>query len=149
MGRLPLFDLVLSSAGPANGCQTKDAAVIRVAAVAECMVTSLLTDLTHLRGLEACLSPECPADVDRDTSDSLRALYEQWVRDADAALERVGRAEHLGATVGAAESLRDEVTRERALLEVTRDDVERARREFRAGRSFTLEEVRRELGRGL
>jgi len=149
MGRLPLFDLVLSSVSPSNGSQPRDAAVSRVGTVADCMVTSLLAELAHVRGLEACLSPTSPSDVDRETSDSLRSLYEQWVCDADVAMERIARAERLGATVCQAETLRDELMRERALLGVTRDDIELGRRQFSNGRSNTLEEVRRELRRSV
>jgi glycerol-3-phosphate dehydrogenase len=149
MVALPLFDIVLSSLSSSNECRTTDATMSHLAAVAECAVASSLADLAHLRGFDACLSPADAADVDPTTSDSLRALYDQWVRDADALLERISQSERLGATVVNAERLRDELMRERTLLGITRNDIESARCRFNDGRSYTLEEVRRELRLGV
>jgi hypothetical protein len=147
MSALPLFDSVLLAAtgnAPATG-PVKD----RVAYFCAQLVRSALTDLAEIESLDKGLAPSDGDPFDPQSAVLLRGMYEQWTRDADAVLERVAKVERMGVAVAAAEELRDAQGRLLAMIQVTLDDVEKGRRLFRQGRTWTREEIRGELGLGV
>jgi hypothetical protein len=145
MSALPLFDSVLLSA---TGQNRAPSTIDRVARFSEQLVRSTLTDLVEIQSLDNGLAqPE--GDFDAQSAVLLRGMYEQWTRDADAVLERVGKVERMGIAVSAAEDLRDAQGRLLAMLQVSLDDIETGRRQFRQGRIWTREELRGELGLGI
>jgi len=147
MSALPLFDSIFMTAAgdaPPNPC-----AIDRLARFSQQLVQSALTDLTEIESLDSGLAPPDADAFDTHAALLLRGMYEQWTRDADAVLERVAKVERMGITVPAAQQLRDAQGRLLAMLQVTLDDIQRGRRQFRQGRTWTREEIRGELGSGI
>lgn len=145
MSALPLFDSVFLSA---TGQNRAPSTIDRVTLFSEQLVRSSLTDLAEIQSLDNGLAqPE--GDFDSQSAVLLRGMYEQWTRDADAVLERIGKVERMGIAVAAAEELRDAQGRLLAMLQVGLDDIENGRRQFRQGRIWTREELRGELGIGI
>ena len=148
MSALPLFDFILSSAGTGPSGTGRPTAVDRLARLAERLIASALEELRGIREFDVCLAPASPAEFDRQAAMLLRGMYEQWVRDADAVLDRVGRVTRLGRKVAGADDIRNEQGRVLAMLGTTIDELEESRRLFRTGRTYSAEEVRRELRAG-
>lgn len=147
MSALPLFDIVLSARGrgPWSAANTD-----RLARLTEGLIRSALVELQQIEALDACLAAPDPAAFDEQAAALLRGMYEQWARDADAVLDRVASAQRLGVSVAPASTeLRDSQGRVRAALAVTPQAVAEAQAQFVAGRTLTLEEVRRELRIGV
>ena len=134
MVALPLFDIVLSSHE-----------AHRSARVAAEFVQSAMEELQHIENLDASLAPADPSGFDRQTIAILRGMYEDWARATEGLLERVGRLEHRGTPVTAADALRDAHGRTRAMLSISLDRLERGHRAALEGKSIPIEEVRREL----
>jgi len=108
-----------------------------------------MTDLADIESFDKGLARPDAADFDPQSAILLHGMYEQWTRDADAVIERVGKVERMGIIVPSASSLRDAQGRLRAMLQVTLDDVQRGRRQFRQGRVWSREEIRGQLGLGI
>lgn len=147
MSALPLFDSVLLSA--AGDTPATPSAVDRLAHFTEQLVRSGLTDLADIESFDNGLARPDAADFDPQSAILLRGMYEQWTRDADAIIERVAKVEGMGITVPSGNKLRDAQGRLLAMLQVTLDDIQRGRRQFRQGRTWNREEIRGELGLGI
>lgn len=109
------------------------------------LVDSALTDLKNIERLDEGLSSANPAQFDRATAALIRGLYDQWAREAEGLLDRISSFELRSRRVPGAEGLRDANGRIRAMLSVSLDHVEEARRQLAEGRTIPLAEVRREL----
>jgi hypothetical protein len=135
MVALPLFDVVLSfNQSPA-----------RSAAVAGELAKSALEDIQHVENLDEGLAPSDPSQFDRQTIALLRSMYEEWVRAAEALLERIDRLERAGTSVAGSNALRDAHGRTRAMLSLSLDQLEEGHRAAITGRGIPIQEVRREL----
>jgi hypothetical protein len=148
MSALPLFDIVLAARrghGPSSADSTE-----RLARLTERLIRSALVELQQIEALDACLAAPDVSAFDEQAATLLRGMYDQWARDADAVIDRVSRAQRVGVSVAAdLDELRDAQGRVRAALAVTPQAVAEAHAQFAAGRSRTLEEVRRELRVGV
>ena len=147
MSALPLFDSVLLNT--TGNATANPPAVERLAQFTEQLVRSALTDLADIESFDKSLARPDASDFDPQSAILLRGMYEQWTRDTDAILERVAKVERLGINVPSAKNLRDAQGRLLAMLQVTLDDIQRGRRQFRQGRVWTREEIRGELGLGI
>jgi hypothetical protein len=127
----------------------KPSAVDRISLFSEQLVRSALTDLAEIECLDQGLTRSETDEFDPHAALLLRGMYEQWTRDADAVLERVAKVEHMGIAVPSAGILRDAQGRQLAMIQVTLDDIQHGRRQFRQGRTWTREELRGELGLGI
>lgn len=148
MSALPLFDIVLAAR---RGQDSSSAASTeRLTRLTEQLIRSTLMELQQIEALDACLAAPDPTPFDEQAATLLRGMYDQWARDADAVLDRVTVARGLGVPVDRAfDELRDAQGRVRAALAVTPQAVAEAHAQFAAGRTYTLEEVRRELRVGV
>ena len=151
MSALPLFDVVLSSQGRSRG---KGAPSVDekqfLTELTDRLIRSALVELQQIEAIDACLADHASAHFDEQAAAVLRGMYEQWVRDADGVLDRAGRAGGLGAQLAPVVSeLRDAQGRVRAALAVTPEAIADARADFAAGRTYSIEEVRRELRAGV
>jgi hypothetical protein len=148
MSALSLFDIVLAAR---RGQGSSSAAGMeRLARLTEQLIRSALLELQQIEALDACLAAPDPTTFDEQAATLLRGMYDQWARDADAVLDRVTSAQSLGVPVDPAfDELRDAQGRVRAALAVTPQAVAEAHAQFAAGRTYTLEEVRRELRVGV
>src|SRR5258706_3749981 len=144
MSALPLFDSVLLAA--TGDASAKASAIGRLARFSEQLAQSAMTDLAEIESLDAGMASTDDDAFDAQAAVLLRGMYEQWTRDADAVLERIAKVERMGIAVSTAPKLRDAQGRLLAMLQVTLDDVQRGRRQFRQGRVWTREEIRGELG---
>ena len=135
MVALPLLDMVIASG------QTPQ----RSARVAAQLARAALGELEEIENLEDGLSPEDPAEFDRQTAAILRGLYERWAMEAELLLERIERLQRMGQAIADAEALRRAHGRTRARLSISLDDMEQGLRDAVEGRTVPLEEVRREL----
>ncbi len=141
MSSLALFDLAIGAGDPPNGAPAD-----RAARLAERLVDASLGCLRYLQELDVALVPAPGRPFDRRTAVLLRAMYEEWGRDAESVVERVRRVERSGGRlVEGAIRLRDEHGRVMAMLNVTLDDIDEARDQIRRGDTHSIEEVRREL----
>lgn len=147
MSALPLFDSVLLNA--AASVPATPSATDRLAHFAHQLVQSSISDLADIESFDNALARPDAEDFDPQSAILLRGMYEQWTRDADAVLERVAKVERMGIPVASAQPLRDAQGRLLAMLQVSLDDIQQGRRQFRQGRSWTREEIRAELGIGL
>lgn len=134
MVSLSLLDVVIS-----------DAAAERSSAVAAQLVQSALSEYDRIKQLDGELAPRSNAEHDRHTAVLIRGMYEDWARQADALLDRVTRVQKRFGPVADSEKLGDMYGRTRAMLSVTLEQIERARRDVAEGRTIPMEEVRREL----
>jgi hypothetical protein len=151
MSALPLFDVVLSSHGRSRvtGAPARDETEF-LTGLTDQLIRSALGELRQIEALDACLAGHRSAAFDEQAAAVLRGMYDQWVRDADAVLDRAGRAGALGVQLASAVSeLRDAQGRVRAALAVTPEAITEARADFDAGRTYSTEEVRRELRAGV
>src|SRR5579884_700145 len=118
MTALPLLDVVLASDRPPN----------RSVAVADRLISASLSELQEIKQLDESLSPETPAQFDRQTAALVRGMYEDWARQTEALLDRVRTLEaHTGPLVRA-EELRDAHGHVRAMLSVSLDAIEESLR---------------------
>ena len=147
MSALPLFDSVLLNS--VGGTPSNPSAVDRLAQFSEQLVRSAMTDLANIETFDRGLARPDTADFDPQSAILLRGMYEQWTRDTDAVLERVAKVERMGIAVPSANNLRDAQGRLLAMLQVTLDDIQHGRRQFRQGRVWNREEIRGELGLGI
>lgn len=142
MSSLALFDLAIGAGEPL----TDGAPADRTARLAARLVGAALGSLRYLRELDAALAPIGGRVFDRRAAVLLRAMYEEWGRDAESVLERVRRVEQsAGRAVEGAIELRDGHGQVLAMLSVTLEDIDQAREQIRRGETHTIEEVRREL----
>ena len=137
MVALPLFDAVLSERQPE-----------RSAKVAAELIRSALSEIRHIENLDEKLAPADSTQFDRRTVALLRGMYEEWARQAEELLDRVGPLERTGPIAGA-EELRNAHGRTRALLSIPLDRLERSHKDAVQGRTVPAEEVRRELRLGI
>jgi hypothetical protein len=147
MSALLLFDFAFSAGQAADAAPQQHAD--RLARLAEQLVAASLGELAAVSGLDASLAPRGPGEFDRQAAVLLRGMYEQWSRDADAVIERAGRVARLGRDVPRLTELRDEQGRVLAMLKSSIEDIEQARRQVRAGPTFTTREVRDALRAGV
>ena len=144
MSSLALFDLAIGVGGPSlpAGGEAAD----RTGRLAERLVDAALGELRYLQELDAALAPGPGRAFDRRAAVLLRAMYEEWGRAADAALQRIRRVElSTGRAVADCPRLRDAHGRVMAMLSVTLEDIDEARDQIRRGETYSIEEVRREL----
>ncbi|HEY2588747.1 MAG TPA: hypothetical protein VGI81_23595 [Tepidisphaeraceae bacterium] len=138
MVALPLFDVVMSSEHAGRSTD-----------VARQLVEAALGELDRIGKLDQSLAPADPAQFDRKTAALIRGLYEQWAREAESLLDRVAQAERRFGPVARSRELHDAVGRTAAMLSISLDDMEAARRDVAEGRLFSREEARRELRLGI
>jgi hypothetical protein len=139
MGALPLIDLVLSS--PNRTGQSR--------AITSQLMESALRELEQLKRLDDTLMPDSKAASDRPTAVLVRGMYEEWAHQAEALLERVERLQSRSGPVDGYELLRDAHGRTKAMLSVSLEEMEQARRDVAEGRLIPAQEVRRELRLGV
>lgn len=144
MSALPLFDSVLLSA--AGNASANRSATDRLTHFAHQLVQSSLGDLADIEAFDKALARPDAEDFDPQSAILLRGMYEQWTRDVDAVLERVAKVERMGIPVPSAQPLRDAQGRLLAMLQVSLDDIQQGRRQFRQRRTWTREEIRAGLG---
>ena len=135
MFALPLFDVVLCS-NDAGGRPSK---------LAVQMIESALSELRQIEKIDQSLAPRDPLHFNRETAALIRGMYEKWGGEAEALLSRIDQVEKRFGRLTSSESLRDAVGRTRAMLSISLDDMEEARRQIREGRLTPVGEVRREL----
>ncbi|MDB5304411.1 MAG: hypothetical protein JWM97_1960 [Phycisphaerales bacterium] len=138
MVALPLFDVILAS----------DESPERARGFAAQVVRASLSDLGQIEKLDENLMPEGSSLFDRQKAVLLRGMYEEWARQTEGVLYRLGRLEKRSILVEGAGELRDGYGRTRAMLSVSPEQVEAAERDLEAGKVTPLEEVRRELQLG-
>jgi hypothetical protein len=147
MTAFPLFDSIFQAASrEANGSAAQIPS--RLAALAEQLVRSALTDLSEIEAFDVALAPSDDGAFDEQSAVLLRGMYEQWTRDADAVLERIAKVQRMGLAVNGIAELRDAHGRLLAMLQISLDDITRGRRQFRQGPTWTKEQIRSELGLG-
>jgi hypothetical protein len=139
MVALPLFDVVLSSQRAAD----------RSGPLAAELIESALGELERIERIDQSLAPPDPARFDRPSMALIRGMYESWASDVDALLDRIRQVERRFGKLDSAERLRDAQGRTRAMLAISLDDMEEARRQIVSGKLHSLEEVRRDLGLGV
>jgi hypothetical protein len=134
MSSLALFDLAVSATQPSGEIR-----------LAERLVESSLSDLRYLRELDASFAPSPKHAFQREAAVVLRALYEDWARGADAALQRVSRIERQGRSVSGYAELRDAHGQVMAMLSTSLPETDRARGQMARGETSEMQEVRGEL----
>jgi hypothetical protein len=135
MVALPLFDVVISS-------ESADRAI----RVASRLASSALIERSEIQKLDDSLAPDDPIQFDRQTTALIRGMYEQWVHEAEALLDRIADVERRFGPVPGVEQLRHAHGKTMAMLSISLDAMEAGSRDLAEGRVHTLEEVRRELG---
>ena len=139
MVALPLFDVILCSSDAAD----------RSSKMAVQMIESALSELRQIEKIDQSLAPPDPLHFDRETAALIRGMYEKWVGETEALLDRIDQVEKRFGRLTSSESLRDAAGRTRAMLSISLDDMEAARRQIREGRLAPVGEVRRELRIGV
>jgi len=139
MGALPLIDLVLSS--PNRIDQSR--------AITSQLMESALRELDQIKRLDETLMPDSTAVSDRPTAALVRGMYEEWAHQAEALLERVERLQSRSGPVEGYELLRDAHGQTKAMLSVSLEEMDQARRDVAEGRLIPAQEVRRELRLGV
>ena len=117
----------------------------RSARIAEELIESSLSQITHLRRLDESLAPADPKSFDRRTIALLREMYERWAQDAEGLLIQLEAVQQRRVHIPRLEELKNAHGRTRAMLAISLDDLERGHREAVAGRTTPIGEVRREL----
>ena len=111
---------------------------------AERWVAAALAEEAALREHDDRLYPGAAADADAMASaHRLHAAWRRWAHDAESLLDRLG---HAGQTVARADELERAVGRVKAMLKLTPEQLNERRRQALDDRTFSGEEVRRELG---
>ena len=136
MDPLPTLDVLLND--PATG---KD----RLTRAVESAVTAALAELAAIEAFDAASAPESVYQFDRPVATAVRALYEAWVAVAEPLESRLAAAFARAGPIVGAELLHRKVGRTLARLTITLDDDEQSIRDEIEGRTYSVEEVRREL----
>jgi hypothetical protein len=136
---LPLLDFAMSAPERIDAARTISAHFIE----------SILADLGWIKKIDATLIPNSKAGLERPLAALVRGLYEDWARQAEGLLDRVEQLQARSKPIGGYESLRDAHGRTRAMLSISLEDMEQARRDLIEGRTVPAEEVRRELRVGV
>ena len=110
----------------------------------EVLVEAAITELRRIEAVDDSLSPSDPAHFDGPNAALIRGMYQQWASDAKSLLDRLANIEGFGPGTAAAK-LHDAYGRTLAMLSISLDDMECARRAIAEGRLLSREEVRREL----
>lgn len=141
---VPLFDLLerqeqaAADAAPQGG-RPSVRLVERAAA-------ALREDFRRLRELEREFGNA--ADDDAAELELLRSvwrMFDDWAREAEQVLARLGRVETAGRVVPHADGLRDDYGFARARLSITPEQVIRAKQQVRRGEVVSAKELRDEL----
>ena len=145
MSGLSLLDVLLYSAANGAGGSTAADGPKRIEQVAQQLVDCTQHDYQELNKLDEFLTPDDSDSGQIELSAILRAMYDEWSRQAEAVLDKVSIITGTGVVLQRIEELRDAHGRTRAMLSVSLNDIAEARRQAREGRTYKLEEVRREL----
>jgi len=117
--------------------------------VASQFIAAALTDLDGIGKLDMILMP-VGRPMSRQHALLVHGLYSDWALQAESLLTRIERLEHrIGRKLPRADELRDAHGRTRAMLSISVDDMEQARREIAEGKTIPIAEVRRELRIGV
>jgi hypothetical protein len=138
MDNLALFDLAMSD--PIAGDADRKQALIAD------LVGALVTQMHYLREFDGWLAPNEGAGFDRAAAIVLRTAYEQWVKTAGGAIERIERLNKSGLPVPNLSELIHQHGRAMAMLSTSLEDLDRARQQIKDGQTHSREEVLRELG---
>lgn len=122
----------------------------RATSVTTAMTDEALAEYARLDALDLDLGERNQAGAfDRHAALLLTAAYEEWGDRADALLRRVAKLHRRGLTVPRAGELRDAVGRTRAMLKVSIEDLDVAKKQLERGEGIPGEDVRRELLAGI
>jgi hypothetical protein len=134
MVAMPLLDGIFSAEDCAD----------RSSRIAIKLIQCALGHLHQIEQLDESLAPADPAEFDRDTVALIYGMYEEWVRAAEALLDRTNPLERRLGPLEGADTLRHACGRTRAMLMVPVERLERDH--YLADKPGTpIEEVRREL----
>jgi hypothetical protein len=113
--------------------------------LAEQMVAASLTSGKMLRELRDRMFPSHPEPAAVAVAQTLRAEFQEWVRDAEAAHARAQQLERQGLSVAGAAELDNLIGATLAMLQVTLEDHFRSLDQIAGGQTFSIEDLRREL----
>ena len=113
---------------------------------AERWVAAALAEEAALREHDDALFPIAGDDAGAATAARLRGAWLKWADDADALLDALRRMARQAGMVEGASRLDYAVGRARAMLSMTPELIQARRAQVERGETFSLEEVRRELG---
>lgn len=137
MSSLALYDTAVAMTG-GNGIGRERADTRQLA---EQLAASLLGDVQNLWDFYLSFSHE----QNPGAEERVRAQFEQWARDADAAIERIKQVRREQGEVARYEELYHAHGKVMAMLSVSLEDVREGRAQIRRGEGIPLEEVKREL----
>jgi hypothetical protein len=89
--------------------------------------------------------PSHPEPAAVAVAQTLRAEFQEWVRDAEAAHARAQQLERQGLSVAGAAELDNLIGATLAMLQVTLEDHFRSLDQIAGGQTFSIEDLRREL----
>jgi hypothetical protein len=112
---------------------------------AERWIAAALAEAAALRGHDDSLYPSEEDSAGLTEAGRIRDAWRQWAADAELLLQQVDAATK-GTTIPGADRVAYEVGRARAMLTVTPEKVQAARRQVAEGKTVSSEEARRELG---
>lgn len=116
-----------------------------LARLAEQMTAASITSGKMLRELRERMFPINDEPSALDVAHTLRAEFQQWVAESQAVFERAQRLELAGRPIPGTRELGDLIGVTLAMLQVTPQDHLRSLRQARAGKTLSIEELRREL----
>ncbi|HEX4792302.1 MAG TPA: hypothetical protein VH370_00835 [Humisphaera sp.] len=120
----------------------------RTIEVASQFIAAALTDLDGISKLDMTLMP-VGRQVERQHASLLHGMYGDWAVQAESLLERIERLERrIGKKLPRADELRDAHGRTRAMLSISVEDMEQARKDILEGRTIPAAEVRRAIRMG-
>jgi hypothetical protein len=139
MVALPLLDFAISTPERIDAART----------ISGHFIESILADLGWIKKIDATLIPSTRAALERPVVALVRGLYEDWARQAEGLLDRVERLQARSQPIDGYEALRDAHGSTRAMLSISLEAMEQARRDLIEGRTVPAEEVRRGLRVGV
>ena len=139
----PLLDLLSPGDHPATSGDL--APVHSPVEAARSLMMLALANYVALRQFDQGMGGLALNRRNRAAAVAMRSLYEQWASQADELLSRMRQLGLRNSAGSDFECLDTAVARTRAMLSVTLESLDQADEELRAGRTCTLEEVRREL----
>ena len=113
--------------------------------LAEQMVAASIASGKMLREIRERMFPEEAEPGAIAVAEALRDEFRQWVQDAEAAYERARQVERAGHPISGSRELNDLIGMTMAMLQVTLDDHFRSLEQIKAGETYTIEELRRDL----